>query len=710
MINKDSTNELYWFYNPEFRTIGIEYEESRDFFWTVHETQSSSHSPTIFSLDYVGDTVCVIIDTLCLSEINPGWPWQLDNRTGIDVMPNGNLLLPDYNGDLSYADDNIVEIRPDGTIVNAWEMDDEVGSNDSRDNSEIDSIIDIAVIAANDDSIHAFVTAAYDDWRVYEIVLFRTGEWWTPNSWYTLSVDSNLGFSEKDDNLGIDVIGDTVVISSWDHLRADFYDVNFNFIDSLRMYGEHNGGYHSGICFIPTNDTLQAGATDFSSDLSAVHNTNFILNSPPEISDIPDQTGQENSDIGPLDFSVFDTQTDAYSLIVTASSNNQTLIPDANISLGGSGEDRSITLTPAADQSGEAVITVTVEDGGGLTASDEFDVTIYATASNIYIDPAAGEDDGARDGSSSEPFATLSYAEFRASDGDTLNLSGTLTADGIATDHKGVEITKNLLIRGEAADQTVMQGHSSSASSSDRRCLTIAAGNSVTVRDMTLRYGNGGTTGGGAVLNNGSLTIENCIITDNITTGASNYGGGIYNSGVLSVINSTVKNNTSGASGGGIYSAQDITVKKSTISGNTAASDGGALVYSASDDNLNLTLTNCTISANTATSGNGGGLHISAGGAYTAAATITNATIANNTCGGSGNGIYEETTAASATVSSAYTNTILDNTGSSGNYAQSGSGTHNLSRNYSICRDASMPAAGTGNQNNTEYRPWTTGR
>ena len=54
---------------------------------------------------------------------------------------------------------------------------------------------------------------------------------------------------------------------------------------------------------------------------------------------------------------------------------NTTLVPNANIVFGGSGANRTVTVTPAANQSGTATITVTVSDGA-LTASDTFVLTV----------------------------------------------------------------------------------------------------------------------------------------------------------------------------------------------------------------------------------------------------------------------------------------------------------------------------------------------
>ncbi|NUQ62795.1 MAG: metallophosphoesterase, partial [Pirellulales bacterium] len=110
-------------------------------------------------------------------------------------------------------------------------------------------------------------------------------------------------------------------------------------------------------------------------------------NDPPTVSDIADQSTTEDMAKGPIAFTVGDVETPAGSLVVTAASDNQTLIPDANLVLGGSGANRTITLHPALNQSGTATITVTVSDGTA-SASDTLVLTVTAendppTISNI---------------------------------------------------------------------------------------------------------------------------------------------------------------------------------------------------------------------------------------------------------------------------------------------------------------------------------------
>jgi hypothetical protein len=100
-----------------------------------------------------------------------------------------------------------------------------------------------------------------------------------------------------------------------------------------------------------------------------------VANTNPTISDIPDQmTSQDNSVTA--SFTVNDAETPAANLTLTGTSNDQTLVPDANITFGGSGMNRTVTVTPAPGQTGMATITVTVHDASNATASDSFVLTV----------------------------------------------------------------------------------------------------------------------------------------------------------------------------------------------------------------------------------------------------------------------------------------------------------------------------------------------
>ena len=92
-------------------------------------------------------------------------------------------------------------------------------------------------------------------------------------------------------------------------------------------------------------------------------------NIPPTISGIADQSISANSATPALSFTIGDAETPASSLALSGASSNPSLIPSGNIVFGGSGTSRTVTVSPAANQSGIATITLTVSDGSASTST-----------------------------------------------------------------------------------------------------------------------------------------------------------------------------------------------------------------------------------------------------------------------------------------------------------------------------------------------------
>ncbi len=128
-------------------------------------------------------------------------------------------------------------------------------------------------------------------------------------------------------------------------------------------YGFRQGSGGGSIAFV---DNLIVGTT-----------FGDVTGQSPSISSIPDQAIAKNGTTGPLAFTIGDGQTAADSLILSSNSSDTVLIPDANIVLGGSGSNRTVTVTPATGQQGSADITVSVTDGVN-TNSSVFKVTVGA--------------------------------------------------------------------------------------------------------------------------------------------------------------------------------------------------------------------------------------------------------------------------------------------------------------------------------------------
>jgi hypothetical protein len=95
----------------------------------------------------------------------------------------------------------------------------------------------------------------------------------------------------------------------------------------------------------------------------------------------------------PLRFSVSDAQTPTEELLVWAVSSNPALIANSNIVFEGSGTNRTLRVT-AANEVGNATITLSVDDGSGGTRSTTFRVNVVARPMELIYLPFEAEEGG----------------------------------------------------------------------------------------------------------------------------------------------------------------------------------------------------------------------------------------------------------------------------------------------------------------------------
>ena len=107
-----------------------------------------------------------------------------------------------------------------------------------------------------------------------------------------------------------------------------------------------------------------------------------LVNEDPVVSSLSDQSTTEATATTPQSFTVADPYVAVANLTVSGALSNTTLVPTANIVYGGSGADRTVTVTPAAGQTGSATITTTVTDPFGNLAQEAFTVTVTASAAS----------------------------------------------------------------------------------------------------------------------------------------------------------------------------------------------------------------------------------------------------------------------------------------------------------------------------------------
>jgi len=97
----------------------------------------------------------------------------------------------------------------------------------------------------------------------------------------------------------------------------------------------------------------------------------------PSVEDIGNKTTNEDTALPTFSFRVADSFSAFDS--IAATSNNQTVVPNANIVISGSGNTRNLDITPAANQSGVVTITVTVTktiNSTPVSMSDTFVLTV----------------------------------------------------------------------------------------------------------------------------------------------------------------------------------------------------------------------------------------------------------------------------------------------------------------------------------------------
>jgi len=380
-----------------------------------------------------------------------------------------------------------------------------------------------------------------------------------------------------------------------------------------------------------------------------------------------------------------------------ASAGSNLTVSDADTTLAVAGH--TMTVEGVSDINGTLTISTGTYDANGIFDATGGSVT-FTGAGNLRLGNTmtslgtftAGTGTITYDGtdqpiknSSSD---SITYYAIVLSGSGTKTFSGTTTATG------GITIDADLTVRGDGAGSTIVQASATEGTATDR-VFTIDSGATVTIEDLTIRHGkapNGAEDSdgedGGGINNQGTLTINNCIISNN-TSGAGGVsdedlgyfggcGGGIYTAGALTISNCTISYNQLGAGGegdeqdgyagsgggiycsadgsltitgsliesnnsdcvlervygGGIYSAGDLTISGSTIRSNRADSYGAGIYC----ESANSTITTSTINNNTyytsSYHGTGGGIALYSPDGSTASLTLTNCTIRGNTATG----------------------------------------------------------------------------
>ncbi|OGQ08545.1 MAG: hypothetical protein A3G32_00080 [Deltaproteobacteria bacterium RIFCSPLOWO2_12_FULL_40_28] len=273
------------------------------------------------------------------------------------------------------------------------------------------------------------------------------------------------------------------------------------------------------------------------------------------------------------------------------------------------------------------------------------------------------------------PYCTVQAAVTAALDDDTITIANGIYYENIIAPSKG------LILIGEDRDNTILDG---GLASGVLNFVSVTDEN-VDLQNLTVRNGSQ-ASGGGLLLNTGTIDITNCTFRTNrasTATGAAIYlssgdvaiadslftqnsalvstGGvivqlsgnldiqnseftsntavnvaGIYKGGTgdTTITDSTFSNNTATGTGGAIYIADgNFMIENTTIDGNSANMGAGVIASGTS-----ITISNSSITNNQATGNSVGGLYIIAG-----TLTIDGSDISDNQAASSVGGIYHAT-------------------------------------------------------------------
>lgn len=242
-------------------------------------------------------------------------------------------------------------------------------------------------------------------------------------------------------------------------------------------------------------------------------------------------------------------------------------------------------------------------------------VTTTADENNGSSDPAFGTGTSLREALATAAFFTsvgiASQITFELGTApQTINLSSALPT-----------ISQSISIAGPGSDLLTLRRNTGG----NYRLLNLASGVEVSLSGITLTNGRSGSNPGGAILNAGTLLLEDVALIDNRSTST---GGAIHNSGTLDIRSSSLRDNVSDSDGGAIYNTGTLTISDSTIADNLGLFGGG--VHTTSLATLNRT----TVDDNDSQS-DGGGVYVSASGQL----TLNNSNLVFNLSGNNGGAV-----------------------------------------------------------------------
>ena len=585
---------------PEWAQLSVIVNEG--FLYTYsYETLPSPKSITLrFDDATVGDNVMLCFKNLGkLSGISISGMAAKASRTALETSPTAGYFIDAPNGDLY--------VRPVATTMKQTYTLTWTGPNITMPvvDSDLDGVSDGAEAAAGTDPFRTVnstdpfvptefaVNGHFEQWQNFTNIVNET----VTNGALTAQ-SSGLNAQLDQDNLRVSgnevpymlvrmkASANGAAKLSWQRLLSTIPASSTSYTSNSTVSATYNGGNQWRVLAFPMspnpewagqvvtnlrlNPVASAGTT-FSIDWMRASNGNFI-------DPVSDRTTSEDTTVADIPVTLSADTSDEF-FVLTGTSSNPALVPNANITFGGTGTARTVTVTPAANQSGSTTITLTVSDGS-FTANTTFNFTVNAVND---VPTSAGGSVNLNATNSK----TFSAGDFTFADADPLDTLGAIQLTSLPTNG-------TLTFNGTAISLGESPNSNSVIAIADIGSLTYTVGTGYTVsdsfkfkvRDESLFSAEAtmNITGTPASL---SFVLTNANPTSSTTDYTTNTTGTITNTVTAAALNSLTINT---AAGNNIW---DIT------SGKNATITTGSLMMTGAN---NFTIQNGTLKSN-ATSG-----------------------------------------------------------------------------------------------------------
>ena len=132
------------------------------------------------------------------------------------------------------------------------------------------------------------------------------------------------------------------------------------------------GAYGSTIVTVSVSDGQDTTTSQFTVFVQSVTD--------PTITAIDSQVVEQGTSFQSIPFAIGDQETAADQLSISIASSNQGLVPSSNITLSGTGSNRSLSVSPVLNTLGNSTLTITIGDGTAYI-TQSFDLTVYSAPS-----------------------------------------------------------------------------------------------------------------------------------------------------------------------------------------------------------------------------------------------------------------------------------------------------------------------------------------